>query len=1175
MRIGSGTILNFRKLRQDFPSNILKEGKGLYDKGLVVQAKILSLDSATLKMNGKVKGNFDNLYESFLEIDRSESELVDSDCDCPSHYDCSHLAALLFYLEERFEEILVTFSKETDLADQDELDDDEKELLKETFKAAEDKQTQKNDQAIQKETLQEYVFASKLLANSPFFQPKCSHIENSVQIALVVSLNSQQIFNHNDSPEIQISLRLPHRSKPLSIPHISQFLDAVRFSDPVVLGGRKYYFGFRSFEEESREILFMILHYARFREGEKERNQKVVQIDAESFGNLLARSYELATDPKFNELSKGRSKGGNLMPCLFLDSIENPIKYSNIPALIHFELDYLETPLKKILFQPYVQIEKELLSLNDGHIFQSAKPGVIHNGIYYRFASQVRRGHLKNLPQMREMTIPQPLFGSFVEYSLPELLRFSEVSNQEILDDFVTLPFTEKLKARCQLEYLNGELEASLSFLYEGIELSANRQEWAFDHIESFVTDEGILARDLIGERQLIEDLFEDFVFNEKDGKFIAKTEKKIVEFMTEEVPSYQDRVQFDCPQNLLEQFIYDDTAFEIVLNTSSQVGYYEMELKAAGHLEGVKIDQLWDCVSAKRSYIELERGKRRKGRKASSAKTTQTKLPRILVMNLTLLGPLVRIFDEIGIKSLDSQVEQRPYWTLASMQEENFEGLPIKLVLSDSIKALQKQIFGGGKFDTSPIPKDILATLRSYQTEGIAWIERLRDMHLGGILADDMGLGKTLQAIAAITQVKLKEKTQLPSLVICPTSLTYNWKEECHKFNPKLKTLVVDGSPSQRKKSISTISKYDIVITSYSLLQKDIEQYKEHKLFYAILDEAQHIKNRMTLNAKSVKEINARHRLVLTGTPVENSLEELWSIFDFLMPGLLSTYERFVERFIRSSGHFGRDSLETLKKKVSPFILRRMKQDVLKDLPPVSEIIYHCELTSLQKDLYQSYARSAREELTKLVEKEGFQKVQIHVLATLTRLKQICCHPAIFAKDQIEPGDSAKYDMFLELIQSLIEGGHKSVIFSQYTRMLSIIRGELEKLGVPFCYLDGSTKNRLSIVKEFNSNEKIPIFLVSLKAGGSGLNLVGADTVIHYDMWWNPAVESQATDRVHRLGQTKPVSSYRIITLGTIEEKILRLHERKKGLVKQVISNDDDAIAKLTWEDVLELLQT
>jgi len=292
-------------------------------------------------------------------------------------------------------------------------------------------------------------------------------------------------------------------------------------------------------------------------------------------------------------------------------------------------------------------------------------------------------------------------------------------------------------------------------------------------------------------------------------------------------------------------------------------------------------------------------------------------------------------------------------------------------------------------------------------------------------------------------------------------------------------------------------------------------------------------------------------------------------------MPGLLSTFERFSEKFIRGAFYGDGKEMEALRRKVSPFILRRMKKDVCEELPPVSHIVYHCGLSDVQKELYRSYASSAREELSELVKKEGFNKVQIQILATLTRLKQICCHPAIFAKEKPELGDSSKYDMMMELLGSLIEGGHKTVIFSQYTRMLQIMKGDLEDRGIKFCYLDGASKNRMKIVKEFNEDPSVMVFLVSLKAGGTGLNLVGADTVIHYDPWWNPAAEDQATDRVHRIGQTQNVSSYKLVTLNTIEEKILEMQNRKRGLVKKVISSDEETMSKLTWEDVLELLKT
>lgn len=1152
-------MLNFRKLRQDFSSNILKEGKDLFDNNAVVGAKILHLDGSSIRLSSRVKGAFENVYESEIEIDRTESSAVDSNCDCTYTYDCQHIAALLYFLETNFNEIVVAYSKETDLDSHHEIDEEEKQSLRETFKEAATQEGVRRDIQYQKEVLCEYVSAAKHLSTSPFFRPQEILDEDKAELAVIFS---NQKISSDKSAEIQLAIRLPSRSKPLYIPNIKAFLNAIRYREPISISGRRYFFSPFSFEQKDREILTMLLHHARFSLALEERQMRHATLDHQALGIILARAYDLA-------VSTGMQVDREVpMPCLFSGHLEEPLCFSTCPAQIKCTLEYLEAPGPMLLLKPEFKIDEETIVPQEALLFASAKPGLIYKNTYYRFLPHIKRMHLQAIPHFHEITVPEPLFGTFIENALPILRQYAEVTNPGLIDRFVTLPFAGTLKGRCVIHYLNGELEAELFFLYESIEIPAALAKLDYEKIVLFVGEEGTLARNLVEEQKMIEEVFEDFLYDEKEGIFRVKSEKKIVEFMTEIIPRTQDRITYECPENLSEQFIYDESSFDLIFRESHRIDAYEVELKVNGHLKGVKLDLLWDCIAAKKRFLEMhgvQRGKRK-----------TNKIPRILVLDLDKLAPLVQIFDEIGLEVLDTHVEERPLWSLTSIHPSQFEELPVSFSISKRLQQIQKQILGETTFTAQKVPVDIQAKLRNYQLEGVHWLERLRRMHLNGILADDMGLGKTLQAIIAITQSK-QEKPDSPSLIVCPTSLVYNWQEEFHKFNLKLKVLVIDGIPSQRKKLMKEIGQNDVIITSYNLLQKDIESYKEISFDYVVLDEAQHIKNRGTRNAKSVKMIQAAHRLILTGTPIENSLEELWSLFDFLMPGFLSSYDRFVEKYIRNCGHTENkpSNLETLKRKVSPFILRRMKEDVLEDLPPVSEILYHCHLTDTQQELYRSYAKSAKEELSKLVKKEGFEKIQIHVLATLTRLKQICCHPAIFAKENAEIGDSAKYDMLMELLPALIEGKHKTVIFSQYTKMLTILRDDLKQRGISFAYLDGSSKNRLSIVKQFNEDPAIPVFLVSLKAGGSGLNLVGADTVIHYDMWWNPAVENQATDRVHRLGQKKSVSSYKLVTLNTIEEKILNLQNRKQGLVKKVMSSDDEAIAKLTWEEVLELLQT
>ncbi len=1163
-------MLNLRKIKQDFSSAILKEGKQLFDANKVLSAKILHLDGNTLRISAQVLGQYKNAYESEIEIDRIESETIDSDCDCPYHYDCQHLAAVLYYLDANLDQILVNYSKETDLdglTEEKGFDDDEKEKLLEAVKEAESKEEERRGQEFQKELLKEYIESSGLLAKSPFFFPYKEERIEPAELAVIFSAGKKE---DKKGVEVQLALRLTSRSKPLQIPNVNEFLEAIQYQEPLFIGGKSYRFSLDSFNETQREIARLVIDHAKTPDKTvHERAQKMAHLDQKTFGMILAKGYEIATQTM-------KEKGWTMtdgelptLPCLFEGNLESPVHFAMQPAQLKMSLEYIHPPTTKILLNPTLLIDQESVVLEDARFFECAKPGIIYNHIYYRFPEEITRQHLRSLLPIRNMTVPEPLFGTFVENALSELSRFSVVDDQGVTEHFTTLPYVGAIEAICDLSFLDGELEANLSFRYDEHVVPAASKQLTFSDVDSFVTDEGIVARNLVEEQQIIDDLFRDFLFNPQSQVYSARTEKKIIEFMTDTIPRNNHRVKFNCPQNLLDQFIYDPTSFTLALSHTDRMDTYEMQIEVKGALKGVKVDRLWDCVISRRTYLELEIGDKR----VKKGKEKSNRIPKVLVLDLDEVGAVVQLFDELGIEKLTNHKLERPLWSLANIDESNFEGLPVDFKMTPQLKDIRKQMLGEKELKFSPIPKEIHADLRHYQQDGVNWLERLRSMYLNGILADDMGLGKTLQAIVSITQHL--EKHQGEALIVCPTSLLYNWQEEFHKFNPKLKVMVIDGMPNQRQKLIDQVKKYDVIITSYSLLQKDIQLYSDFTFACMVLDEAQHIKNRGTRNAKSVKMVKASHRMILSGTPIENSLDELWSLFDFLMPGFLGSYDRFTERYVRISGEEQTKNLQYLRQKVAPFILRRMKSDVLDDLPPVTENVYHTQLSDGQKALYKSYADSARDELTKLVERDGFDKVQIHVLATLTRLKQICCHPAIFAKENVEEGDSAKYDMLVELLQTLIEGQHKTVIFSQYTQMLKIMRDDFQKRNIRFSYLDGSTKNRLQIVKEFNEDKNIPVFLVSLKAGGTGLNLVGADTVIHYDMWWNPAVENQATDRVYRMGQKDSVSVYKLVTLGTIEEKIVEMQNRKKGIVKKIVSCDDEAITKLTWEDVLELLQT
>jgi len=465
------------------------------------------------------------------------------------------------------------------------------------------------------------------------------------------------------------------------------------------------------------------------------------------------------------------------------------------------------------------------------------------------------------------------------------------------------------------------------------------------------------------------------------------------------------------------------------------------------------------------------------------------------------------------------------------------------------------------------PIPEGILGTLRDYQKTGFRWLKSLAHYGLGGILADDMGLGKTLQVIVFILSEKTADSP--PNLVVAPTSLIYNWQEEVRKFAPQLRTLVVAGSPNERKAQLENCADADLVITSYGLLKRDIDYYKTHQFQYCIIDEAQHIKNPATLGAKTVKDIQAKCCFALTGTPIENALTELWSLFDFLMPGYLLTHAKFRTRY-ESPIAKSQDpkALRDLSRHIRPFILRRMKQDVLKELPDKIESSMVSRMTPEQTKLYAAHLAQAKKEFKQVLDDGGFERSQIRILALLTRLRQLCCHPGLFLEGY--RGGSGKLEMLMELIEDATNSGHRILLFSQFTGMLALIQAELVQAKVSFFYLDGSTKSeeRMRMVNAFNGGEK-QVFLISLKAGGTGLNLTGADMVIHYDPWWNPAVEDQATDRAYRIGQNKSVQVVRMLTQGTIEERIYTLQQKKKALVDSVLEPGENFLSRMSESDI------
>ncbi|NGY05104.1 DEAD/DEAH box helicase [Solimonas terrae] len=472
---------------------------------------------------------------------------------------------------------------------------------------------------------------------------------------------------------------------------------------------------------------------------------------------------------------------------------------------------------------------------------------------------------------------------------------------------------------------------------------------------------------------------------------------------------------------------------------------------------------------------------------------------------------------------------------------------------------------------DTLVPPDGLQAELRAYQREGLAWLQLLRTRGFGGVLADDMGLGKTVQTLAHLLIEKNEGRLDRPALVVAPTSLIFNWRREAARFAPGLRVLVLHGG--DRRRLFAAMRHADLVLTTYALLGRDLEALRKQPWHLLVLDEAQNIKNPRSKAAQSAARLDARHRLCLSGTPLENHLGELWSLFHFLMPGYLGDDQQFRLRFRQPiEKHDDAEARVQLARRVAPFLLRRTKGEVASELPPRTEIIRSVALEGGQRDLYETVRAAMQEEVQAEIERRGLSQSRIALLAALLRLRQICCDPRLLNTEEASRvRESAKLELLMTLLPEMLREGRRILLFSQFTSMLALIEAALRERGIDYLLLTGATRDRESLVDRFQ-REEVPLFLISLKAGGVGLNLTAADTVIHYDPWWNPAVENQATDRAHRIGQDKPVFVYKLLSEGTVEEKIAELQARKRALAEALFADSAESLA-LDGAELAELL--
>jgi len=770
---------------------------------------------------------------------------------------------------------------------------------------------------------------------------------------------------------------------------------------------------------------------------------------------------------------------------------------------------------------------------------------VFHAGLMYRvdkrfsnYIVAIQQCFGKN----SEVIVPFAYAPQFINTVVAAVESIGTVSLDESMS---TRFYREQLEAQVYLDRYKDGIAVTAKFKYG---------DHVFDPFDprpqaSPVIDDKVLLRSSSEEAKVL-GILQRFGFKRVRGATLLEDEDATFEFLHKGLPELAQ---------VAEVFYYD--GFKPVVKSPSRVstgvklntgkGLLELSLEY-GNMQPKEFVELLSAYKLKRRYHRLKDGS-------------------FVSLESPEFVGAARLVDQLGITTADLEKQRAELPKYRAMYidslSRDLEG--VRLERNSAFRKMVQEICEPQDMEFA-VPESLSSILREYQVTGFRWLKTLASYGFGGILADDMGLGKTLQIISLV--LADKAASNAPSLVVAPTSLVYNWEAEVRKFAPQLNVLVVAGMPGERQERLKEISSADLVVTSYGLIKRDIELYSATKFKYCFVDEAQNIKNPTTLNAKSVKQIRAYCYFALTGTPIENNLTELWSIFDFLMPGYLLSHSKFTSTYETPIvKHGDMHALQELARHIRPFVLRRMKRDVLTELPPKVESKLVCEMNPEQTKLYQAYLLRAKREYEDEIAERGFENSRIKILALLTRLRQLCCHPGMFLEDY--RGGSGKLEAMLELVRDAIAGGHRLLVFSQFTTMLNLVATELRAEGVEYHYLDGSTasEERMRLVNSFNSGEK-PVFLLSLKAGGTGLNLTGADMIIHLDPWWNPAVEDQATDRAYRIGQGNSVQVYKLIARNTIEERIYELQQAKKELIDSVIKPGENFLTKMSEEEIRKL---
>ena len=943
------------------------------------------------------------------------------------------------------------------------------------------------------------------------------------------------IYNHY-ADEIKVDFKIGTKKQLYKLKDLTEFYNNMMSNSTYKYGAKlEFVHEEEAFEEASKPLLKFILKHA--------ETIKYVNSSANSsyryFGKVLSTGSITLSNTALDEIFE-ILKGGAYQ--IEQDYFARTISFTDSNPYIKFELQKENKEEYNLSCNIETHNDYNILQ-GKGYVYYLTRDNL------YRCSKEYKETTLKLLEVFRRNYTNQIKFGKeemskFFSVVLPKAKN--SINLEQIEKEEIEKYMPQKLGVKVFLEFNEKNyIIAKIRFCYGEEEFNPLKEN---PNIPRSVLEE---AESLNMFRKT------GFMLDNKNAEFVLVEDEKIYEFLSEDINIYMQKFEVLATEDFKQKQIKKPKMTSLGVKVENNLLSIDLENL---NFDKQELKEILNKYTLKKKYHRLKNG--------DFLTLEQNE-------DIDFLENLISGSD-ISYKELEQGKVKLPMYRTLYLDRiiNKFENTTIHK--DDTYKKIVGEIEDKTNVEELKIPKSLKPTLRQYQKIGFKWLKALDEYKFGGILADDMGLGKTIQIISLILAYKESVKEdKKPIIVVCPSSLSLNWKAEIQKFASNINAMVITGTATSREQQIEQIPEADVVITSYDLLKRDIETYKKYnyEFRYIIADEAQYMKNSNTQNAKAIKELNAQTRFALTGTPIENSLSELWSIFDFLMPGYLFSYKKFKEKFelpiVRDENS---EMMNKLRMLIEPFILRRTKKQVLTELPDKTITVLNNEMEKEQEKIYLSYLAQAKEELQDQINTQGFEKSQIQILALLTRLRQICCHPSLFLADY--KGESSKLQQCIELIKDGTESGHKILLFSTYTAMFEIIEKALKKENISYFKLTGQTKvsERIDLVDEFNQNEDVKVFLISLKAGGTGLNLTGADMVIHYDPWWNLSAENQATDRAYRIGQKNNVQVYKLITKNSIEEKIYDLQEKKAKLIDNVLDTKTSFINKLSKEDIMGL---